>query len=129
MYLYIKGYISFCKITIFCIHINLASDLTTQMEVTLFMLNDKIKKAFNQNYIAISIFLDFSKAFDRVNYDILLDNLNYYGIRGSALNWFANYLKNRDHILVYENSMLASLKIQSGVLQGSILGLLVFGIY
>ena len=42
-----------------------------------------------------AIFLDFAKAFDTVNYDILLRKLEHYGKRGESLEWFKYNLENR----------------------------------
>ena len=53
---------------------------------------NEITKALNNNDCVIGVLLDFSKAFDAVNHDILLDKLCHYGFRGNALSWFEGYL-------------------------------------
>ena len=45
------------------------------------------------------IFLDFRKAFDLIDQNILLENMRAIGIRQSLIKWFATYLKNRSHFI------------------------------
>ena len=51
----------------------------------------------------VAVFLDLSKAFDTLDFDILLYKLNYYGIRGTSLTLIQNYLSNMSHYTHYEN--------------------------
>ena len=72
------------------------------------------------------ILLDFAKAFDTVDHEILLRKLDYYGIRGTALNWFKSYLCNRSQCVSIDGQLSDELNITHGVPQGSVLGPLLF---
>ena len=90
---------------------------------------DKVIQAIEKGEYAISVFLDFSKAFDTVDHNILLDELGHYGIRGCALSWFKSYLSCRTQYETYTGNESNRQMIKCGVPQGSILGLLLFLIY
>ena len=75
------------------------------------------------------LFLDLKKAFDTVDHVILLTKLRYYGVETDTINWFISYLQNRQQVC-YANGITSSIDyITCGVLQGSILGSLLFLIY
>ena len=79
--------------------------------------------------IPTAIFLDLSKAFDTLNFDILLNKLKYYGVRGTSLALIKSYLTNRYQYVQFENSDSELLEIVTGILQGSILGPLYFSVF
>ena len=91
---------------------------------------DNVFKALNEGNINISIFVDLKKAFDTVDYKILLAKLEHYGVRNSELLWFKNYLTARTQY-VHLNTKGGSfssclLECKCGVPQGSCLGPLLF---
>ena len=88
-----------------------------------------IKYTFENKETALCIFLDFAKAFDTVNHEILLKKLEYYGIRGSPLSWLKNYLNKRQQYTEVGDTLSDIDDIHCGVPQGSILGPLIFLIY
>ena len=80
------------------------------------------------NYV-ISIFIDFTKAFDTVDHDILLQKLDRYGVRGHANHFIKLYLSNRKQYTVINGERSEVEDIIYGVPQGSVLVPLFFALY
>ena len=94
--------------------------------MALLIMLENLRNALDNGECAIGVFLDFQKAFDTVDHDILLNKLYNYGIRGIALEWFKSYMSNRYQIVKYNDYESEARKILCGVPQGSILGPLLF---
>ena len=92
-------------------------------------LTDKIREQLDKGNFACGIFVDFQNAFDTVDHQILIQKLNYYGIRGIANNWFSSYLQNRTQFVSINGFDSNVNAICCGVPQGSKLGPLLFLIY
>ena len=75
------------------------------------------------------IYLDMSKAFDKVNHLILIEKLRSFNIDGNLLKWFSSYLLNRRQRVTILGATSTQLPMTSGVPQGSILGPILFLLY
>ena len=75
------------------------------------------------------VFLDISKAFDKVWHKGLLFKLKQNGISGKLLNLISDFLSNRKQRVVLNGQYSSWANIEAGVPQGSILGPLFFLIY
>ena len=92
-------------------------------------LTDKTREQLDKGNFGCETFVDFQKAFDRVDYNILIQKLNYFGVRGTATNWFSSYLENRTQFVSINGYSSDLHFVRCGVPQGSILGPLLFLVY
>ncbi len=92
-------------------------------------MTDSWLKALDSGKMVGVTFIDFSKAFDSVNHDILIDKLKTYGCSDSAVSWFNSYLSNRSQVVYFKGSLSGKENIGRGVPQGSILGPLLFVLF
>lgn len=75
------------------------------------------------------IILDFSKAFDTVNHEKLLQVLPSYGIDGCILKWIHSWIMGRTQTVLLNGVTSDVVRVKSGVPQGSVLGPLMFLLY
>ena len=75
------------------------------------------------------LFMDLSKAFDKINHDLLLAKLHAYGFYINALNLTYSYLKNRKQRVQINNNFSATKSVTAGVPQGSIDGPLLCNLF
>ena len=90
---------------------------------------ERIQKQLDAGNYTAGVFVDLKKAFDTVDHNILLEKLDYYGIRGVAKDWFCSYLDNRKQYVTLNGSNSSIKTILTGVPQESVLGPLLFLIY
>src|SRR5215469_3496435 len=98
-------------------------------EDALIYLTENIYKALDKKHTCDLLLLDFSKAFDVVSHDILLNKLNRLGVTNKSLAWFKTYLEDRNQYTRLGNTTSPLTTITHGVSQGSVIGPLLFNIY
>ena len=73
--------------------------------------------------------LEYLLTFDTVDHNILLEKLDYYGIRGVAKNWFESYLNNQKQFVTLNGSDSSFKPVSTVLPQGSVPGPLLFLAY
>ena len=105
--------------------LNLAFDKSSH-ELVLNTLVDDWKTSFDNRKSVMAVFLDRKKAFDTVDHTLLLLKLKYYGFSESLCLLTTNYLSDRSFMILLNGIMSEKSSIAMRVLQGLILGLLLF---
>ena len=86
-----------------------------------------IASAYNKKGSQIDIaVLESSKAFNTVPHDGLLSKLKHYGIDNTIWTWISNVLKQHKQRVVVDGIQSDLVTVDSGVLQGTVLGLIIF---
>ncbi|CAB4002105.1 Hypothetical predicted protein [Paramuricea clavata] len=98
---------------------------TSQLLSTLHKIGKDLDKGLQTDVV----FMDISKAFDTVDHSKLLQKLRDFGLSGSLLLWFENYLSGRCQRVTVHGATSTSLPITSGVPQGSLLAPFLFSVY
>ena len=92
-------------------------------------LTNHIYHNIEGGWVTSAVFIDFRKAFDCVNHDILVKKISNIGFDKKSTNWFHHYLKDRTQLTLAKGLKSSIKSISCGVPQGSILGPILFLIY
>ncbi len=98
-------------------------------ELAALELVDRVIQNLDKDDIPFNVYLDLSKAFDTLDYSILIEKLKYCGINHRELSLFKSYLANRKQFVDIEGTTSDMLSLTTGVPQGSVLRPLLFIIY
>ena len=92
-------------------------------------ITERIRDAYDKGYYTCGAFLDFRKAFNTVNYEILLSKLTHYGKKRKAVDWLRSFLSQRVQYTSINGSDSEPSLVTHGAQQGSVLGPLLFIIF
>uniref|UniRef100_A0A1B6KRG9 Reverse transcriptase domain-containing protein n=1 Tax=Graphocephala atropunctata TaxID=36148 RepID=A0A1B6KRG9_9HEMI len=95
----------------------------------LLCFQNHVLDAFSRSNQVDAIYVDFSKAFDRISHSHLRAKLGAYGINGPLLHWFHSYLTDRQQTVKFATKKSKPFVPTSGVPQGSHLGLFLLTVF
>ncbi|KAK4471044.1 hypothetical protein MN116_000553 [Schistosoma mekongi] len=100
------------------------SCITCHLEYFDYIINNR-----DDGKLIVTLYFDFTKAFDKVHHSSLLYKLQAFGITGKLHDWLASFLKDRIQLVKLGRYLSRPQNITSGVFQGSVIGPLLFIMY
>ena len=91
-------------------------------------LRDDIKEAMKASEIALAVFTDYSKAFDTIDFSVLIRKMRTLNFYKRFLYWIFSHLTDRRHFVQIDSNISNILYTNFGVPQGSILGPVLFNL-
>ena len=89
-------------------------------ETQLLLTIDDLARNLDKHLQTDVIFLDFAKAFDKVDHSCILHKLDHYGTRGHLLSWLEDFLTQRTQCVTIEGHYSSTTNVTLGVPQGSV---------
>lgn len=89
------------------------------------LIHERLDK---QEHVLVT-YVDYTKAFDLLDKEVMIRELRKIGVCGKALNWFRNYMSDRQYVVQYKNVYSDLKTSNSAIAQGSVLGPLLYIIY
>ncbi|CAM5081660.1 unnamed protein product [Natator depressus] len=90
---------------------------------------DRVTSLVDRGEAVDMVYLDFSKAFDTVSHDLLINKLGKCNLDGATIMWVQNWLENNSHRVIISGSQSCWKGITHGVPQGSVLGPVLFNVF
>ena len=105
-------------------------NLDTERDIPLLLkLRDDIRRAMNKSEVTLAILIDYSKAFDKIDYKKLLLKLNQMGFSKKSIEVIHSYITERNQFVQIDDKVSNLAHIYFGLPQGSIIGPVLLNLY